>query len=65
MTCDPYCGDGGPCEWCRHPASEHRTIPCRTCGGLGLVPDLTDRTPGPFWLKRHVPCGCAAERKAA
>jgi hypothetical protein len=44
------------CAWCSQPRVSHRLVPCLRCAGWGYVPDPSDRSPGPSWLKQGLPC---------
>ena len=58
MSCELYVPEGGVCVWCRQPLEAHRLVPCPTCGGHPFLPDPTDRSRLPVWLRRWVLCGC-------
>lgn len=61
MSCEMYVPEDGVCVWCREPVEEHRLVPCSSCGGHPFLPDPTDRSRLPVWLRRWVLCSCADE----
>lgn len=64
MACELYVGDD-LCVWCREFRSEHEIEECLQCGGLGLVPDPSDRVSRseglPVWAWRKIDCECACD----